>query len=653
MREAMDLWNAAAATVLSGVVNSLWQAAAVTAAAWMLLKFLPWLNAATRHLAWWGVLGVITLLPVAPAAIERFQDWQSRPLNEEQFRPVAAPARYVEPAASAGSLRNAPPLAPARLAPIEMRTGFWPLLAAAVWLLGLLLQLARIAWSYAYLRGVKQRARRPALELRLNFDEWVLQSRVGRPVKLLISDEVPSPMAAGFVHPAVILPRHIVDAFSPEELDQVLLHELAHLHRRDDWTNLLGQAAAAFLLLHPIAVWVLRRIEREREIACDDWVVSMTGEPRPYAACLARLLEICWTNRSAMLATGMATRASGLGERVEMLLRRNRRFSSQASVIPALLCGLALSGMLLAAAQTPHWFAFHDIQSVPVPPEAPDAPPAPVAPSAARIAVPPPTPPAAMTPEAPVAPEAAAPVYRAFNPPETPRPAAAPRAFVDEFPEAPLTPGPAPRSPLPPIAMASPAPAPPSAPRPMAAPIPPAIPASGRGSLLAALVTAGYGDLAVDDIIELKNQGVSADYIMGVSHAGWGKLAPRQMIDLHAQGVSPEFLARCREIGIRDLAVRDVIELRQQGVRPEEVREIHALGFGPYTTRQCVELHQQGVKPEFFRDLKETGFTRLDLREIIEARNNGLRGGDLREARKYGTNLSLRQIIKLKQAGVI
>ncbi|MGC4049279.1 MAG: M56 family metallopeptidase [Paludibaculum sp.] len=661
MREGLDLLNSVSAAALAAIVNSLWQAAAVVLVTWLAMKFLPGLNAATRHLVWWGVLGVVTLLPVAPLAVERYRAWQSEAPSDEQYRPVAhfsrAPEVEVTPASYSYSSQ---PLPRQPLAPVEVRTGYWPLLVAGLWLLGLTLQLARIVWSYSYLRRVKQRATKPALALKLNFDEWLLQSRVGRDVKFLVSDEVASPMAAGFVHPAVILPGRVLEAFSPQELDQVVLHELAHLERRDDWTNLLGQVSTAFLMLHPAAAWILRQIEREREIACDDWVVSMTGEARPYAACLARLFEICWTRRRAMLATGMATRASNLGERVEMLLRRDRRFTARASVLPAILCGLVLGGMVLASAQTPHWFAFtsdHEFAppATPVAAEAsmPSQPPVAARPSHPVYR-------SAQSPLAPLTPVTPMP-YRTFDPYAAPSPT--PRAALAELPEmamAPMAPMPSPApvaspgpSPAPP-ASPGPSPAPPAAPRGVpASPVPPVPPASTKGSLLASLVAAGYGDLPVDEIIDLKNQGVSGEYVIGISRAGWGKLSTRQIIELRAQGASPEFLARCKEMGIRDLTIREVIELRQQGVKPEEVREIHALGFGPYNSRQCIELHQQGVRAQFFQDLKETGFARLEIREIIEARNNGLRASDLREARKYGSNLSLRQIIKLKQAGVI
>ena len=69
--------------------------------------------------------------------------------------------------------------------------------------------------------------------------------------------------------------------------------------------------------------------------------------------------------------------------------------------------------------------------------------------------------------------------------------------------------------------------------------------------------------------------------------------------------------------------------------------------------RQIIEFRNHGAKPEFFRALKETGFAQADPKEIIEALNHGLNASSLREGKKFGANMTLRQIIRLKTAGVI
>src|SRR5260370_21934325 len=70
------------------------------------------------------------------------------------------------------------------------------------------------------------------------------------------------------------------------------LHEAAHLARGDDVALIFQRLLQAVFALHPVVHWIARRIDLEREIACDDFVVEATGQPRPYAACLTRVVEL-------------------------------------------------------------------------------------------------------------------------------------------------------------------------------------------------------------------------------------------------------------------------------------------------------------------------------------------------------------------------
>jgi hypothetical protein len=470
-----------------------------------------------------------------------------------------------------------------------------PLIAMAV----LFFQMTRIVWSYLHVRALKLGATPAPPELQRSFENWTLSTRVRRSARLLLSPAIASPMAVGFRHPAVILPGSLPDHLSAGELDQVLLHELAHLARRDDWTNLWARVAGAFMAWHPVAVWVLRRIEREREMACDAWVVSHTGEARPYAQSLARMFELCWTRRRVLLASGMAGHASQLGGRIEELLRSRRAVSAKASVLKIAFSILALAVLALAAAGTPRWIAF-----------ARSAPPAPfLHRQTARTSPAKPTVDVRRNNRGPAL--IAANLLRG--------PAMAPVLISQATPQ--KTPG-------------------------------PPKPAPAQAGFLAALVAAGYGDLSVDEIIELKNAGLTPEYLKGMSESGWGKLPPKELIALRNHGVKPDYAADMLESGVTDLSIARVIDLHSQGVPADFPRQIHALGFGPFDSQQIIDLRNHGVRVELFRGLKDAGFRSADPREIVEASSAGLRENDFREARQYGPGLTLRQIIKLKQAGV-
>jgi len=173
------------------------------------------------------------------------------------------------------------------------------------------------------------------------------------------------------------------------------------------------------------------------------------------------------------------------------------------------------------------------------------------------------------------------------------------------------------------------------------------------GSFLAALVAAGYGDLSVDEIINLKNAGVSPQYLSAISQSGMGKLSTQEIIDLCHHGVTPEYVRKVGQAGIRDLAFREIMELASRGVRPEAIQEIHAMGFGPYNARQTMELAQVGMRPSLFRALKDYGLVSAPIQDILDAHRSGLDARNVSEARQYGPSLTLKQIIRLKTAGVI
>jgi beta-lactamase regulating signal transducer with metallopeptidase domain len=611
-------------TAFAALLNTLWQSAGLALLVWAALRFLPHMNirinAATRCAVWWAVLAAVVLLPLAPQPSRRFAAPSPAiaeahpvpvPATPAMVRQIEAPAR---PSEAAGSLR--------------FTAGAGLLAIFAIWTALSLFRIAQIARSYRYLRGIKQRSRGVSPEQNLNFNYWLLACSIDRTARLLVSSEIVSPMAVGFRRPAVIVPESLMNEFSAEELDHVQLHELAHIARYDDWTNLFARLIGALLPIHPVAVWLLKRIEQDREIACDDWVVAMTGEARPYAASLTRLFELCSARRRQLLATGMADRASHLGERIEALLRGGRDFAPRVSLTRVVMGGAILLALVLAGAQAPHWIAFAQ-EPAPVPPVAPVAPLPPVAP----VAPAPPTPP--VPPVAPLPPQPpSAELYDDVNDQERAADAQirAQEAQIMAV-QAQLQ---AQREQARPAEQIRQAEAQLQAQKAQMFAMQAQLRAQNEqrqarqtrgsapnGSFLAALVAAGYGDLPVDAIIELRNSGISAEFLRSVSEAGWGKLSVKELLDLAHSGVSPQYL-----------------------------RSLHDAGFKNMTVPEAIEVAHSGVRPDLIRALKDA-FPQITMREIIDAAHSGLNPNDLRQAREYGPNLTLEQILRLKHAGVI
>ena len=198
----------------------------------------------------------------------------------------------------------------------------------------------RQAWSLLHIHGLKRRA--------------TMLGQRGN-IRLLASAEARVPMAAGFVRRAIVFPHSVLDSLTPEEFEQVLCHEMAHLGRWDDWTQLAHAIAQAILFFNPAIYWIGRRLKIEREMACDDWVVSTTGEARPYAACLTHLHEVTRRARAPQLAPGATSgKQWQIVARVEALLQPDRnstpRFSRSGWMAA---CALVSAALIVAGRTTP------------------------------------------------------------------------------------------------------------------------------------------------------------------------------------------------------------------------------------------------------------------------------------------------------------
>ena len=169
--------------------------------------------------------------------------------------------------------------------------------------------------------------------------QQVLTREGRRPVELRLSDAVDAPSVIGFFRPAVVVPGSVWNELATNDLKQIILHEMAHLDRGDDWTNLLQKLLRALCPLNPALFWAERHLCREREQACDDAVLDAAGNARAYATCLTNLAENRLVKRVTSLAPGFWERHSELSGRVENILHRRRHLG------PWLSRGLVTAGL--------------------------------------------------------------------------------------------------------------------------------------------------------------------------------------------------------------------------------------------------------------------------------------------------------------------
>lgn len=152
------------------------------------------------------------------------------------------------------------------------------------------------------------------------------------------------PMAAGLLRPVIILPN-CADEWSDDKRRAVLLHELAHVKRRDCLTHALARLATALHWPNPLAWFALRRIRIERERACDDLVLLAGQRPAAYADCLLQIAGAMSNVPLAAAAAVTMARKSQLEGRLLAVLdvKRKRGAVKKWAVALGILLLLALA----------------------------------------------------------------------------------------------------------------------------------------------------------------------------------------------------------------------------------------------------------------------------------------------------------------------
>jgi len=201
----------------------------------------------------------------------------------------------------------------------------WAMIAAAIWAAIAGILLARVAVGLWELRKIRREAASVDFAQMPEALRGTLEKfGADRGVELLTSASLRVPTAMGFFRPAVIFPEWTLRELSSEEQNAVLLHELAHLRRWDDWTNLAQQVLKAVFFFHPAVWWIERRLTLEREMACDHFVLAQTENPKAYAECLVALAEKSFLRRGLAMAQAMVGRVKQTSLRVAEILDGKR-----------------------------------------------------------------------------------------------------------------------------------------------------------------------------------------------------------------------------------------------------------------------------------------------------------------------------------------
>lgn len=485
--------------------------------------------------------------------------------------------------------------------------------------------------------------------------------------------------------PLIALPRALACELSDADLQRVVLHEAAHLQRGDDWFNLVEQLALVVLFFNPAIHLVARRIEIEREIACDDLVIATVQNRITYAEFLTGLARRT-LSRQAIMVPGFFTNRRQIFVRIEQLLDRRHNGSSiigRRAVLALGLVGVAALALaqidipVLAAACTvtaarpailsrPRVLAI--IRSVA---------PAAVKPSqVVRIGH------AAVTAKRPV--RSFAKVRSALRVLEVRRsirvePPRAPIGNVQllelsakslerrakALAEAHMLVPVPPLAAFPPIRKSVSAAARAEAAASTAiaiatvaehaaeiaqaaAPRVDAIESSNSDSL------SGYNGYSVDDVVQLHDNGVTPSFIVDMKRAGYSGLSADQLIELRNHGVSGAF-ARGMTAGLqRKLDVDTLVRLCDHGMSTSYAYALTTSGLTGLSTDDLIALRDHGVSAEYVTGLARAGFKALATADIIRLYDNGVTAAYIQRVRHdlSSTHLTIDQLIRLRDSGI-
>jgi uncharacterized protein YjbI with pentapeptide repeats/beta-lactamase regulating signal transducer with metallopeptidase domain len=377
-----SLFEVIARAVVVVLVNGLWQGAAIAALTWLALRLFPRVNASTRYAAWTLALVAVVVVPIAtslqhisyytlPATGATTQSTAEGAAPRSELKhTTASVATQPRSGASGATYSQGSGLSLPKVPDLHVSVSLLiTTIFLSVWGIAALLLVARLAVALLRLERLKHDALPLGIEYRDQLQQW--QRLVPESdVRICVTGGIEVPVAVGLFDAMVLLPKALLQQFDAQEIDQISLHELAHLLRHDDWTNGLQRVITSLLFFNPAVWFIARQMDVEREVACDDYVLELTGAVRTYAFCLTKMAEITSWPHQPLAAPGVFTTRKNISIRVERLLRTGRAISS--SISPATAGAVAiglLGGYFIASTLTPE-IAF----AMPCPPAAPAAP---------------------------------------------------------------------------------------------------------------------------------------------------------------------------------------------------------------------------------------------------------------------------------------
>ncbi|GGH18678.1 M56 family metallopeptidase [Mucilaginibacter phyllosphaerae] len=204
----------------------------------------------------------------------------------------------------------------------------------AVYALGLFINLTRVLLAHRKIQNIKH-TMSLGVQLQRQIGEFAHKLDITQTVKVGFSQMVDVPCIVGYLKPVILLPFTLSTCLGSEEIEAILMHELAHIKRNDYLINLLRQVITTLLFFNPCVLLINKIIGEERENSCDDMVVDVTQKPVIYAKALFKLEQ----NRQNQLQLALAVTGKKyyLLKRIERIMKTKKQMPNMRPTLVAML----------------------------------------------------------------------------------------------------------------------------------------------------------------------------------------------------------------------------------------------------------------------------------------------------------------------------
>lgn len=289
-----------------------------SAAAWLLRRSSP----AIRYWLWQIVALKLLLMPLwswgiawpvaatQPAASAR----TVAPEHQVSTGSVAArPALGQLPTSDLGGRqRDEPSTRPIEPAPTTTKSLSLQSWVLILWLAGIALQIAILVWQAVRLKSLLRSTVPASSDLVARVKGLAAKLALREPPDVRLIDLDSSPFVCGLRRPTLVMPERGLNMLDSIELDQVILHELAHVRRRDLAWGWLAELSRLVYFFHPLVYWVRGQIRLERELACDQIAMRFSGKDAAnYAKTLLKVISESSPSAAIILAAGSVNPAIG------------------------------------------------------------------------------------------------------------------------------------------------------------------------------------------------------------------------------------------------------------------------------------------------------------------------------------------------------